>query len=68
MNVGYKHTLYNYKSSTASGLIGSKSPVFPQKHRPAKFSGYVLVNYVFIRDLTSFINISYNCECLGEEH
>ena len=42
MNVGYKHTPYNYKSSTASGLIVSKDPPFPQKHRPAKFSGYVL--------------------------
>lgn len=42
MNVGYKHTPYNYKSSTASGLIVSKGPLFPQKHRPAKFSGYVL--------------------------
>ena len=40
MNVGYKHTPYNYQSSTASGL---KGPPFPQKHRPAKFSGYVLV-------------------------
>ena len=43
MNVGYKHTPYNYKSSTASGLIVSKGPLLPQKHRPAKFSGYVLV-------------------------
>ena len=42
MNVGYKHTPYNYKSSTASGLILLKGPLFPQKHRPAKFSGYVL--------------------------
>ena len=40
MNVGYKHT--PHKSSTASGLIVSKGPPFPQKHRPAKFSGYVL--------------------------
>ena len=40
MNVGYKHT--PHKSSTASGLIVSKGPLFPQKHRPAKFSGYVL--------------------------
>ena len=43
MNVGYKHTAYNYKSSTASGLIVSKGPLFPQKHHPAKFSDYVLV-------------------------
>ena len=42
MNVGYKHTPYNHKSSTASGLIVSKGPLFLQKHRPAKFSGYVL--------------------------
>ena len=42
MNVGYKHTPYNYKSSTASGLIVSKGPLFPQKHCPAKFSGYGL--------------------------
>ena len=42
MNVGYKHTPYNYKSSAASGLV-SKGPLFPQKHRPIKFSGYVLV-------------------------
>ena len=40
MNVGYKHT--PHKSSTASGLIVSKGPLFPQKHRPAKFSGNVL--------------------------
>ena len=26
MNVGYKHTPYNYKSSTASGMIVSKGP------------------------------------------
>ena len=44
MNVGYKHTPYNCKSSTASGLIESKKgPLLPQKHHPAKFSGYVLV-------------------------
>ena len=43
MNVGYKHTPYNYKSSTASGLIVSKGP---QKHRPTKFSDYVLVTYL----------------------
>ena len=43
MNVGYKHTPYYYKSSTALGLLVSKGPLFPQKHRPAKFSGYVLV-------------------------
>ena len=43
MNVGYKYTPCNYKSSTASRLIVSKGPLFPQKHRPAKFSGYVLV-------------------------
>ena len=42
MNVGYKHTPHNYKSSTASGLIVSKGPRFSQKHRPVKFSGYVL--------------------------
>ena len=48
MNVGYKHTPYNYKSSTASGLIVSKDPPFPQKHRPAKFSGCVLeMNLLF---------------------
>ena len=47
MNVGYKHTPYNYKSSTASGLILSKGPLFPQKHRPAKFSGNVLVTLCF---------------------
>ena len=49
MNVGYKHTPYNYKSSTASGLILSKGPLFPQKHRPAKFSGYVLVMFYHLK-------------------
>ena len=45
MNVGYKHT--PHKSSTASGLIVSKGPLFPQKHRPAKFSGNVLaITYI----------------------
>ena len=47
MNVGYKHT--PHKSSTASGLIVSKGPLFPQKHRPAKFSGYVLVSLALFR-------------------
>ena len=45
MNVGYKHTPHNYKSSTASGLIVSKGPRFSQKHRPVKFSGYMLALY-----------------------
>ena len=43
MNVEYMHTPYNCKSSTASGMIVSKKgPLFPQKHYPAKFSGYRL--------------------------
>ena len=64
MNVGYKHTPYNYKSSTASGLIVSKGPLFPQKHCPAKFSGYVL-GFAPIRQIrqtfptSKFPNIQY---------
>ena len=46
MNVGYKHTPYNYKSSTASELIVSKGPLFPQKNCPTKFSGYGLENHL----------------------
>ena len=46
MNVGYKHTPYSHKSSTAFGLIVSKGPLFPQKHCPAKFSGYGLGGYM----------------------
>ena len=46
MNLGYKHTPYIYKSSTASGLIVSKGPLSAQKNCPAKFSGYGLVLHV----------------------
>ena len=42
MNVDYKHTPYNYKSS---GLIVLKGPLFPQKHRPAS---YVLVTAMYL--------------------
>ena len=44
MNVGYKHTPYNYKFCNNCMLLDctalSKGPLFLQKHCPAKFSGY----------------------------
>ena len=65
MNVGYKHTPYNYKSSTASGRIVSKGPLFPQKHRPAKFSGYVLGVCVCVCAYKHVcMDIKYMCVCL----